>query len=75
MATKRTYANRSDIGTFATGATNGDTRGFTGWLYKGNPDRVNGENRILKPGHTFYVTGLTLAEAQAAAALITARYP
>jgi hypothetical protein len=75
MATKRVYSNRSDIGSFAAGATSGDPLGWTGWTYKGLSWVVHGENRVLKPGHTFYVAGATLAGAQSAAALITARYP
>ncbi len=76
MAQKRFYADRSDIGSFATGATTGDTAtgGYNDWVYKGLSWCVHGENRVLHPGgHTFYVAGLTLAEAQAAAAVITAR--
>lgn len=75
MATKRTYPDRSDLGAFATGAVGGTTDGWTGWKYYGLSWCVHGENRVLKPGHCFYIAADTLANAQTKAAVITARYP
>jgi hypothetical protein len=78
MATplKKIVPDRTDLGSFAAGATSGDTNGWNGWLYVGATKSVEAVKRVgTDPNHQYEVSGKTLAVAQAAAANQDAIHP
>ncbi len=76
MATpkKKIVPDRTDLATFAVGATSGDASMRNGWFYRGGAKSVIGDNLgIVDPNGHFEIAGNTLANAQTAAAAVQAR--